>query len=107
MVVIVPGLDALCLSGFGKGLCRSLAHFSIGLLVLCCFGLVSVVELLIMEAQRDLGFGMHVKHLGFVHGRCQNTDIWENSGAKRWALPLKRAYETPSFSFHGSLFSSV
>ena len=88
-MVIVPGLDALCLSGFGKGLCRSLAHFSIGLLVLCCFGLVSVVELLIMEAQRDLGFGMHVKHLGFVHGRCQNGDILESSGANHQTFSLE------------------
>ena len=58
---IFPVLVALCISALGKSLFRSFLYFSIGFLVLSFCYLVSVVELLILEAQPDLGFGIGIK----------------------------------------------
>lgn len=77
--------------------------FSFELLVVCFFCLVSVVELLILEAHPGLGFGMCIKYLCRVHGQMQKLSYF---GEQLRELSLKRSHETPSFSFRGSLFSS-
>ena len=45
------------------------AHFSIEVLVLFCCWVVSVIELLILDAQPDLAFGIQIKYLRVVHRR--------------------------------------
>lgn len=67
MVFLFPVPDALRLSGVRKCLFRPLPHLSTALLLFCCFFLVSVVELLILEAQPDLGFGISIKCLWVLH----------------------------------------
>lgn len=72
----------------------------------CCFFLFSVVELLILEAQHDLGFGLSIECLRVVHRSCKNREILESSSAKRWVFSVKRSPEIPFFSFPGTLYSS-
>jgi hypothetical protein len=54
---IIWGLVCLWLCGLGQCLFRAFANFSIGLLVLFCFGGVSGVELVISKPHPDLALG--------------------------------------------------
>jgi len=68
---------AFCwVSGLGNGLFRYFAHFSRGLLVLFCSWVVSVVKLVILEAQADLGFG-----------------IWKVPAACSWEVVNSRSFK--------------
>ena len=71
-----------------------------------CLVLLCMVELLICFTQPDLGLGICFKCLWVVYGRLNDGDMLESSHTNHWALSVKRAHENPSFSFHGSLFSS-
>ena len=53
-MVIFFVLVALCISALGKCVFRTLAHFSIGFLVLICRWVVSFAQLEIMKPQPDL-----------------------------------------------------
>lgn len=105
MLVLFQGLEVLCLPGLGKGLIRPLPHFSLGSGFLWLV-LVSVIELLISEAQPELSLGMHIKWLRVVPGRQKIGGILESSCASCWAFSLKRSRGTAFISFHGTLFSS-
>ena len=60
-----------------------------------CLG--SVLELIRVEAQGELGFGMRIKGLWGLPGWCPKGERIgrESSSARRWALSLKRAQEPP------------
>ena len=75
-MTIFSVLVALCISGLGKCLFRSFAHFLIGLLDFFGCWFVSVDELVILKPQPGLGFGNQIECLQVVHGRLYNGDFW-------------------------------
>lgn len=83
---LVPVLDASVCLVCGK-VSSPLFIWVVGVLSLV---LASVLELLLLEAQQDLGLGMGIKCLCVVHWRCQNGGSLERSGANRWELYLSR-----------------
>ena len=82
-------LSSACCSLYREnGLLRYFAHFSGGLLVLFGCWVVSVVKLLILEAQADLGFGIWkvpagcswevVNNRSFKEWLCQSLSIFSH-----------------------------